>query len=84
MIGSGELPGALPPGHLPGLCLEPTGGLKVPPDPQLQVEMTVGHCMLCLRHNIHTSSDLQTIDSEKNKSILMGKLVEKWVEIIKN
>ena len=32
--------------------------------------------MSYLRHNIHTSCDVQTTDSEKNISILMGKLRE--------
>ena len=32
----------------------------------------------------YTSCDLQTTDSGKNIPILMGKLREKWVEIIKN
>ena len=35
-------------------------------------------------HNIHTSCDLQTTDSGKTISVLMGKLGDKWVEIIKN
>ena len=52
---------------------------RLPPDPQLQG----GHCTLCLQDNIHTSCNLQTTDSGKNISILMKKLREKWVEIIK-
>ena len=67
-----------------GNALEPLGGSKCPSDPQLQGTMTVGHCMSCLRHNIHTLCDLQTTYSGKNMSILIGKLREKWVEIIKN
>ena len=42
--------------------------------------MTVGHCTVCLRHNIHIPCDLQTIDAGKNISILMGKLRENDVE----
>ena len=53
---------------------------RLPPDPQLQG----GHCTLCLQHSIHTSCNLHTTDSGKNISILMRKLREKWVEIIKN
>ena len=28
--------------------------------------MTIGHCILCLRHNIRTSCDFQTTDSGEN------------------
>ena len=38
--------------------------------------------MLCFQHSM--SCNLQTTDSGKNISILMRKLREKWVEIIKN
>ena len=65
----------------PTMTLDLFGGSKrLPPDSQLQG----GHCMLCLQQNIHTSCELQTTDSEKNISILMRKLREKWMEIIKN
>ena len=68
----------LPP---PWLCLGFVWGFKMPtPDLQLQG----GHCMLCLQQNIHTSCNLQTTDSGKDISILMRKLREKWMEIIKN
>ena len=59
-------------------ALEPLGSSNCPLNPQLQGTMTVGHCMSCLRHNIHTSCDLQTTESGKNVSILMGKLRAKW------
>ena len=74
--------GASPPLPRAGLCPGSAEKLKTPPpDPQLQG----GHCTLCLQHNIHTSCNLQTTtDSGKNISILMKKLREKWVEIIKN
>ena len=39
-----ELPGASPSGPLPGLCPGPAGGLTAPPDPQLYLAMTFGHC----------------------------------------
>ena len=60
------------------------GGSKHPPDLQLLGTMTVGHWMSCLRHNIHTLCDLQTMDSGKSILTLMGKVRGKWVEIIKN
>ena len=64
-----------------GSALDLFGGSKrLPPDPQLQG----GHCMLCLQQNIHTSCNLQTTDLGKNVSILMRKLWEKWMDIIKN
>ena len=65
----------------PWFCPGFVWGLKTPaPDLQLQG----GHCMLCLQKSIHTSCNLQTTDSGKNISILMRKLREKWMEIIKN
>ena len=57
-----------------GLCLDLL---------QLQGAMTIGNCILCLWHNIHGSCDSQRTDSGKNISILVGKLRERWVEIIK-
>ena len=76
-----ELQGASPSLPPPGLCPGSAERLKTPPpDPQLQG----GHSTLCFQHNIHTSCNLQTTDSGKNISILMRKLREKGVEIIKN
>ena len=75
---SGGFAPSTPTMALPWICLG--GSKRLPPNPQLQR----GHCMLCLQQNIHTSCNLQTTDSGKNISILMRKLREKWMEIIKN
>ena len=72
-VGSRELPGALPPLPTPAESSKPSR-------PQLQGTMVIGHCILCLWHNIHASCDLQTKNSGKSTSILVEKLRENDAE----
>ena len=43
---SQELKGVSPPGHFPGLCPGPAGGLTATPDPQLVLAMTIAYVPL--------------------------------------
>ena len=73
--------GASPPLPPPGLCPGSAEKLKTPPPRSTAAGRSL-HVVPPAQH--HTSCNLQTTDSGKNISILMKKLREKWVEIIKN
>ena len=53
MAKSQELPGASPPGPLPGLCPGPAGGLTAPPRPPAVLGNYLWSLRACLRHAIY-------------------------------
>ena len=55
MTKSQELPGAAPPGPLPGLCPGPAGGLSAPPRPPAVLGNDLWSLLACLRHAMLTT-----------------------------
>ena len=75
---SGGFAPSTPTMALPWICLGAQNA-----SPQIHSCREVIACCASSK-NIHTSCNLQTTDSGKNISILMRKLREKWMGIIKN